>query len=50
MMENYGHRGKTSPEGLNMGGFTIYDWGNGSASEAFNRMVDHYGLEFLIQN
>ncbi len=50
MMENYGHGGKTSPDGLGMGGFTIYDWGNGSASEAFNRMVDHYGMEFLIQN
>ncbi len=50
MMENYGHVGKTRPDGRGMGGFTIYDWGNGSASEAFNRMVDHYGLEFLIQN
>jgi len=50
MMENYGHGGKTNPDGLGMGGFTIYDWGNGAASEAFNRMVDHYGLEFLIQN
>jgi hypothetical protein len=33
-----------------MGDFNIYDWGNGSASEAFNRMLDHYGLDFLLEN
>jgi hypothetical protein len=42
-MENYGHGGRTSPEGEGMGVFTIYDWGNGAAAEAYNRMVDHFG-------
>jgi hypothetical protein len=26
-----------------MGVFTIYDWGNGAAAEAYNRMVDRFG-------
>ncbi|MDH6306566.1 hypothetical protein M2459_003291 [Parabacteroides sp. PF5-5] len=43
MMENYGHGGKTSPEGEGMGEFTIYDWGNGAATEAYNRILDHWG-------
>lgn len=43
MMENYGHGGRTSPEGGGIGPFTIYDWGNGAASEARNRIYDHYG-------
>lgn len=43
MMENYGHGGRTSPEGEGMGEFTIYDWGNGAASEAYNRIVDKFG-------
>lgn len=47
MMENYGHNGTTSPEGIGIGVFTIYDWGNGAASEAYNRIVDHYGEEIL---
>ena len=42
-MENYGHGGKTSPEGEGMGVFTIYDWGNGAAAEAVMRILDHYG-------
>jgi len=46
-MENYGHGGTTSPEGVGIGVFTIYDWGNGAASEAFNRVVDHYGHVYL---
>jgi hypothetical protein len=46
MMENYGHGGVTSVEGLGIGEFTIYDWGNGAAAEAYNRMVDHYGTDF----
>ncbi|NOR15626.1 MAG: hypothetical protein GQ544_07980, partial [Candidatus Aminicenantes bacterium] len=46
-MENYGHGGVTSREGEGMGVFTIYDWGNGAASEAYNRLLDHYGAEFL---
>lgn len=50
MMENYGHGGTTSPEGEGMGEFTIYDWGNGAASEAWNRMLDRYGKEFLMEN
>ena len=47
MMENYGHGGNTSPEGLGIGVFTIYDWGNGAASEAYSRMIRHYGLDFV---
>lgn len=42
-MENYGHTGSTSPEGEGIGEFTIYDWGNGAAAEARNRIQDHYG-------
>ena len=39
-MENYAHGGRTSPEGEGMGVFTIYDWGNGAAAEAYNRLLD----------
>ncbi|MCA9435747.1 MAG: hypothetical protein KC978_08180, partial [Candidatus Omnitrophica bacterium] len=46
-MENYGHGGETSPEGMGMGVFTIYDWGNGAASEARNRIHDHYGDVYI---
>ena len=42
-MENYGHTGYTTPEGGGIGEFTIYDWGNGAAAEARNRIWDHYG-------
>ncbi|MGI6073586.1 MAG: hypothetical protein ACOYEA_02950 [Fermentimonas sp.] len=42
MMENYGHGGRTSREGEGMGSFTIYDWGNGAAAEAYNRIIDKY--------
>ncbi len=42
-MENYGHGGRTSPEGEGMGEFTIYDWGNGAAAEAYNRIFDKFG-------
>ncbi|MFQ6067773.1 MAG: glycoside hydrolase family 88 protein, partial [bacterium] len=31
-MENYAHVGHTSPEGVGIGSFTIYDWGNGAAA------------------
>lgn len=47
MMENYGHGGETNAKGLGIGEFTIYDWGNGAAAEAYNRIVDHYGLNFI---
>ena len=47
MMENYGHGGVTSPEGIGIGEFTIYDWGNGAASEAYNRIKDHWGEAYL---
>lgn len=47
MMENYGHDGVTSEEGLGIGEFTIYDWGNGAAAEAYNRLRDYYGESFL---
>ncbi len=47
MMENYGHIGETDSNGLGIGEFTIYDWGNGAAAEAYNRINDHYpGLVF----
>ena len=42
-MENYGHGGRTSPDGEGMGVFTIYDWGNGAAAEAALRILDHFG-------
>ncbi|MFI5156834.1 MAG: hypothetical protein ACHQEM_11635, partial [Chitinophagales bacterium] len=48
MMENYGHDGETNDQGLGIGEFTIYDWGNGAASEAYNRVLDHYGKEFIM--
>jgi len=47
MMENYGHGGTTSPDGAGIGPFTIYDWGNGAASEARNRVRDHFGDVYL---
>ncbi|WP_158655826.1 hypothetical protein [Sphingobacterium sp. HMA12] len=47
MMENYGHGGETNAKGLGIGEFTIYDWGNGAAAEAYNRILDHYGTDFI---
>jgi hypothetical protein len=47
-MENYGHNGKTDANGLGIGEFTIYDWGNGAASEGFLRMLDRLGPELVI--
>ncbi len=43
-MENYGHGGETNASGLGIGEFTIYDWGNGAAAEAYNRMKDHSSI------
>jgi len=43
-MENYGHGGRTSIEGEGMGEFTIFDWGNGAAAEAYNRIIDKFGI------
>ena len=42
MMENYGHGGENNAEGLGIGEFTIYDWGNGAAAESYNTILDHY--------
>ena len=42
MMENYGHEGRTDAQGLGIGEFTIYDWGNGAAAEAWNRIKDDH--------
>ena len=42
-MENYGHNGAAASDGLGIGEFTIYDWGNGAAAEACLRIWDHYG-------
>lgn len=47
MMENYGHGGETSKEGIGIGEFTIYDWGNGAAAEAYNRIRDKFGVEIF---
>ncbi len=41
-MENYGHGGENNAEGLGIGEFTIYDWGNGAAAESYNTMKDRY--------
>lgn len=51
-MENYGHEGSTNNEGLGIGEFTIYDWGNGAASECYERILDHWGslLSFYTFN
>lgn len=46
-MENYGHNGETNDTGLGIGEFTIYDWGNGAAAEAYLRLLDHYGTELF---
>jgi len=50
MMENYGHGGRTNTKGKGIGDFTIYDWGNGAASEARNRIYDHFGDVYLDRN
>jgi len=47
MMENYGHGGTTGPQGIGIGEFTIYDWGNGAAAEAYNRIIDRYGKSLI---
>ena len=44
MMENYGHDGYANGDSLGIGEFTIYDWGNGAASEAVERLKDHRGV------
>ncbi|MCH5716322.1 hypothetical protein [Niabella hibiscisoli] len=49
MMENYGHGGETNDSGLGIGEFTIYDWGNGAAAEAYNRLFDRYGA-YIFSN
>jgi hypothetical protein len=46
-MENYGHTGRVSAQGEGIGEFTIYDWGNGAASEARNRIRDHFGDVYI---
>lgn len=46
-MENYGHDGRTSKDGIGIGEFTIYDWGNGAAAEAYNRIRDKFGVEIF---
>lgn len=47
MMENYGHDGFTDSNGIGIGEFSIYDWGNGAAAEAYNRIIDHWGETVL---
>jgi len=47
MMENYAHGGTTACIEEETGDFTIYDWGNGAAAEARNRIRDHYGDVYI---
>lgn len=49
MMENYGHGGYTGEGGTGIGVFTIYDWGNGAASDAYNKIVYKYGKDIFKQ-
>ena len=42
-MENYGHDGIIDDTYSGIGEFTIYDWGNGAASEAYLRIHAKYG-------
>ncbi len=46
-MENYGHWGLTGFQGEGIGFFSIFDWGCGSASEAYARITDHYGHVYI---
>jgi hypothetical protein len=46
-MENYGHTGRVDSQGEGIGEFTIFDWGNGAAAEARNRIRDHYGDVYI---
>lgn len=41
-MENYGHDGIIDESYTGIGEFTIYDWGNGAASEAYMRISQKY--------
>ncbi|HVW61340.1 MAG TPA: hypothetical protein VHC48_14920 [Puia sp.] len=50
MMENYGHGGTTGAGGLGIGEFTIYDWGNGAAAEAYLRIAAHFGKEWMTEH
>lgn len=47
-MENYGHNGYTDFDGMGIGEFTIYDWGNGAAAEAYMRILDHSTKNSII--
>ncbi|UVI29283.1 hypothetical protein [Paenibacillus spongiae] len=42
MMENYGHGGEVNDNGVGIGEFTIFDWGNGAAAESYLRIKDHH--------
>lgn len=46
-MENYAHGGSARAQDNPMGEFTIYDWGNGAAAEARNRIRDHFGDVYI---
>lgn len=46
MMKNYGHDGVVDEEGLGIGIFIIFDWGNGAAAEAYLRVKNHLGSIF----
>lgn len=48
-MENYGHNGEINSDGMGIGEFTIYDWGNGAAAESYERMLAHFGEAFIWQ-
>lgn len=50
MMENYGHDGYADDHDVGIGEFTIYDWGNGAASEAVMRIRAHFGELFAPES
>lgn len=46
-MENYGHKGRTDPNGEGIYFYSEFNWGNGSGAEARNRIYDHYGDVYI---
>lgn len=46
-MENYGHNGVIDSQGLGIGEFTIYDWGNGAAAENYERLLARYHDQYF---
>lgn len=42
MMENFAHEGYANSEDFGIGEFTIFDWGNGAASESYLKIDELY--------